>query len=157
MAPIAGAAPRPGAGAGSGIPAWGRKQKSPVRLELPQGTCRSPDWRLTATRTCLKTSSTLSPGRRRASSRAWVYRPFWPAPSLAVLPGAVAKATKLPVGASICVRPRAPERQPLAKGLLRHASRTRTPSPHPGRHSTVTLLARLRGWSTSQPRMTAMW
>ena len=24
-------------------------------------------------------------------------------------------------------------------------------------YSTVTLLARLRGWSTSQPRMTAMW
>ena len=25
------------------------------------------------------------------------------------------------------------------------------------RHSTVTLLARLRGWSTSQPSRTAMW
>src|SRR2546430_3393881 len=27
----------------------------------------------------------------------------------------------------------------------------------PAGHSTVTLLARLRGWSTSQPRSTAMW
>lgn len=27
----------------------------------------------------------------------------------------------------------------------------------PGGHSTVTLLARLRGWSTSQPRSTAIW
>jgi hypothetical protein len=30
-------------------------------------------------------------------------------------------------------------------------------SRRPGSYSTVTDLARLRGWSTSQPRRTAMW
>ena len=38
------------------------------------------------------------------------------------------------------------------------ARRPPTPDRCPAaRYSTVTLLARLRGWSTSQPRRTAMW
>ena len=32
-----------------------------------------------------------------------------------------------------------------------------TTTPHRAGHSTVTDLARLRGWSTSQPRITATW
>ena len=60
------------------------------------------------------------------ANRCWVYRPLEPLPSLATLPGAVAKATKEPMGASTCDRPPLPERELRAKGLSRQASRMTT-------------------------------
>jgi hypothetical protein len=49
-----------------------------------------------------------------------------PLPSLATLPGAVAKATSEPIGASSCDSPPPPEREARAKGLSRQASRMTT-------------------------------
>ena len=57
---------------------------------LSQGTCWSALASLTPMRTRLNTSSSFSPGSVIARSRYWVYRPLAPAPSAAVLPGAVA-------------------------------------------------------------------
>src|SRR5262249_55789163 len=59
------------------------------------------------------------------------------------------------------------ERAELEEGLRRHlwqappplpgAARSRKRRPTSAAHSTVTLFARLRGWSTSRPRATATW
>ena len=46
-----------------------------------------------------------------------------PEPSAATLPGAVAKETIAPLGASMGARPLATERKERLKGLLRQASR----------------------------------
>jgi hypothetical protein len=44
-----------------------------------------------------------------------------------------------------------------SKGLSGEMSRLRLDMTRPGHYSTVTLFARFRGLSTSQPRMTAEW
>src|SRR5262249_5834400 len=59
------------------------------------------------------------------------------------------------------------ERAELEEGVRRHlwqapsplpgAARSRKRRPTSAAHSTVTLFARLRGWSTSRPRATAAW
>ena len=59
------------------------------------------------------------------SRSAWVYHPFIPSPSDAVLPGAVAYAIKVPLGAFIKASPfpLVDRVQLRSKGLFRQASR----------------------------------
>jgi hypothetical protein len=50
-----------------------------------------------------------------------------------------------------------PPRAPILLSLSEVEDRTRAPLVSLGTYSTVTLFARLRGWSTSVPLSTAIW
>ena len=61
---------------------------------------------------------TSMPGRSRLRRRAVVNGLFWPSPSSAVFPGAVANAINVPVAASIAPRPRKPMAREFARSFL---------------------------------------
>ena len=125
-----------GASAGAAAGAGGasmRQQGVTFRLLSRNGTCWPLDAFSTSFTTARITKSMSSPGLPKCRSRLSVKTPLRPLPSLAVCPGAQAKATSVPAGASILARPRPSAREPprTGSGLLRQASRTTRFRWHP--------------------------
>ena len=104
----------------------GKNENSASNEVLSQGIWRPLESSRTPSRTRLKTSSIDVPGRSMLASKCCVYKPLVPLPSLATLPGEVAKAISEPVGASSCDRPPLPALPSLTNGLSRQASRITT-------------------------------
>ena len=128
---VRGDGPRAGAAAGAGPPR--RRPQHPAAGRRERRGRDGAEWRHSP------------PVRRAPPSRARRQRPRR---TRAAARRAAAGATARRVG---------PSGEPNRPAPALQAERDRTLPPGPRAHSTVTLFARFRGWSTSQPRRTAMW